>query len=368
MLLLWFQLGSLVPGLSEGEVAQRSASSSVQALRDNPLGAPHKVLQFVPQYFKHQDAWLLRSASAVIGFFVVCCFYYILNHWYTRRVAVLGTLLLACSAWFLHTARLGTSDSMYALLLASVACTVWLQRSRGSVWAVLASAALVITLLYIPGMIWFVVPVMLWQAQRIGKFLSRQNPVWLTFLTLLGVAALVPLGWALYREPALIKTYFGLPQTFPAPLDVFKNIAQIPVQIFFRGPDDPVTWLGTVPLLDWFSTIMFVVGMYAYFFKRRLDRTGLFAYVAITGTVLVGLGGPVTLAVLLPFVYLVVVGGIALMMQQWFTVFPHNPVAKTLGACLMSIAIIMAAYYNINHYFIAWPNAPETKQVFQHKP
>lgn len=368
VMLLWFALGSLVPGMSGNEVFQKTSSATWQALVNNPLGAPYKILQFIPQYFKHQEPWLMRSASAAVGMVVVSCFYYILNQWYTRRVAILGTLLFVCSAWFLHTARLGTESIMYSLLIAAVACTIWLQKSRGSLFAVLVSGVLVIVLLYIPGMIWFVVPAMLWQAQRIGDFLSRQNPGVLTILTLLGVAAMAPLGWGLYQEPSLIRAYFGLPQTFPAPLEIIKNIASVPYHVFVRGPENPEAWLGRLPLLDWFGVIMFAVGAYAYYLKRRLDRTGLLVYVGVAGCVLVGLGGPVSLAVLLPFIYLVVAGGMALMLQQWFTVFPINPVAKTLGACLMTIAVLMSAYYNINHYFIAWPNNTDTKQVFTHKP
>jgi len=367
VVLLWFVLGSLVPGLSESEVFQKASSATWRALLDNPLGAPYKLLQFGPQYFKHQEPWLLRSASAAVGLLTVCCFYYILNQWYTRRVAILGTILFVCSAWFLHTARLGTESVMYTLLIAVVACTIWLQKSHGHILAVLTGGALLIVLLYIPGMIWFVVPALLWQSQRISGLLSRQNPAVLTVLTLLGVVAMAPLGWGLFQEPSLIRAYFGLPQVFPAPLDIIKNTFSVPYHVFLRGPHNPETWLARLPMLDWFSVVMFVVGGYAYYLKRRLDRTVMLVYVGIMGCILIGLGGPVTLAVLLPFIFLVIAGGLALMLQQWFTVFPHNPVAKTLGACLMTIAVLMSSYYNINHYFIAWPNNPETKQVFTHK-
>lgn len=366
--LLWFLLGSLVPGFSDGELVQRGASGTLRSLVDNPLGAPHKILQFIPQHFKHHGPFLMRSASAFIGLFVAGCFYYILNQWYSRRVAILGTVLFVCSAWFLHTARLGTESINYALLLAAAACTVWLQKSRGSTPAVLAGACLIIVLLYIPGMIWFIVPGMLWQSQRIAGFLKRQHASFLTLIALAVVAALAPLGWAVFQNPELVKAFFGLPSSFPTPIEVLKNIIQVPSQLFFRGPDNPEIWLGRLPLLDWFSMAMFVAGAYAYSLNRKLDRTTFMTYIAAVGTLLIGLGGPVTISILMPFVYLVITGGIALMLQQWFTVFPVNPVAKTLGASLMSIAILLAAYYNFNHYFIAWPNAPETKQVYQNKP
>lgn len=184
-------------------------------------------------------------------------------------------------------------------------------------------------------------------------------------LAVIFVGLLLPLLWTFYSNPELIKVYLGLPQAWPSPLEFVKNVANVPVQLFLRGPDSPTTWLGRLPLVDWFGSIMFVIGGYAYYFKQKLDRTRFIVYVFGVGTILVALGGPVTVAVLLPFVYLIIAGGIALMLQQWYTVFPRNPVARITGTVLMTLAVLMSVFYNINHYFIAWPNAPETKQVFQ---
>jgi hypothetical protein len=361
---LWFQLGSLVPGFSDAELKQRATSSTYQALMDNPLNAPHKALQLTAQFLKQTSPFAMRSASAIIGLIIVGCFYYILRNWYSRRVAVLGTFLFASSAWFLHVARSGTDVVMYALLIATVACVIWLQNSKGSILAVLFSALFVLTMLYTPGMIWFIIPIVFWQIRRIGHLLEGQNVSVLTILTLLVAVALAPIGWALYQHPELVKTYFGLPQYFPEWKEIIKNIAEVPLQLFVRGPDNPETWLGRIPLLGWFSTAMFVIGTYAYFFKRKLDRTWFIVYVLVVGTIFAGLGGPVNISILMPFIYLMVAGGMALMLQQWFTVFPHNPVAKTLGAVLMTIAVLVTSYFHISHYYIAWPNSPETKEVY----
>lgn len=364
--LLLFNIGDLVPALSKNEVAQASSSSSVKNIIKNPLGLPHKVPQLVVQKVRPSPA-ALRSVSALIGLFTIGCFYYVLKNWYSRRVASMGALLFATSAWFLHSARTGTDASMYLLLFVAVACVLWLQRTKGSIPSVLASALLVIALLYIPGMIWIVVPVALWQISRVGDILEGQNAGLLTLLSLVILAALAPIGWAMYLDHDLIKTYFGLPQTFPEPIQVLKNIANIPVQLFVRGPDSPESWLGRIPLLTLFSSVMFVVGLYAYFVKRRLDRTKFIAFVLVAGTILAGLGGPVSLAIILPFVYLVAVGGVAFMLQRWFVVFPRNPFARATGTLLMTAAILLASFNGISHYFIAWPNTPITKQVFIHR-
>ncbi|HTE22733.1 MAG TPA: hypothetical protein VK674_06915 [Candidatus Limnocylindria bacterium] len=365
--LLWFGLGDMLPGLSEKEAAQAVSANTVQKLIDNPIGLPHKAVQFATGQLLTGGA-AVRSASALLGLFTLGCFYYVLRSWYTRRVAVLGTLTFATSAWFLHVARLGTDSSMYLLLFGAVACVIWLQRSRGSIPALAVSAFFVITLLYIPGMIWFVVPALLWQIDRISETLRHRNPAILTLLSFLVFVALVPIGWAMYQQPDLIKTYFGLPQAMPDPLQIAKNIAHIPVQLFARGPSNPEQWLGRLPLLNLFVSIMFAIGLYAYFQNRKLDRVGFMLFVLVAGGLLASIGGPVNLAIMLPFLYLVTASGMAHMLQKWFTVFPLNPFARTTGTILMTIVVLLAAFNGFSHYFIAWPNTPGTKSVFQQKP
>ncbi len=366
--LLWFGLGNMLPGLTETEIHQASTSSTTRQLLDNPLGAPHKILQFITQKTL-PGAVGVRSASAIIGIFTIACFYFVLRNWYSKRVAFLSTLTLASSAWFLHTVRSGTDGSMYLLLFGAAACITWLKKSRGKMPAIFASAAFVTALLYIPGVIWFVIPAFLWQASAIVQLLEKRNAAVLTILGIVCLAALTPLGYAMYHNHDLIKLYFGLPQTFPDLdlMEVVRNLINIPAELFVRGPDSPGTWLGRLPILNLFATVMFVIGLYAYFKKRQLDRTPFTIFVFIVGTVLVGFGGPVSVSILLPFIYLVVAAGIALLLQQWRTVFPRNPFARATGTVLLSIVVLLAAYQGITQYFVAWPNTPETKQAHNQK-
>lgn len=214
-------------------------------------------------------------------------------------------------------------------------------------------------------MIWFVLPAGFWQIGRLKEINKHQNTAVLIILCLLLLMLITPLGWAIYQQPDLAKTYLGLPQTMPDPVTVAKDFVMIPVELFVRGPDNAEIWLGRLPLLNIFEGAMFIVGLYTYFKKRALDRTWFVGIVFVVGGLLASLGGPVNIVVILPFVYLVVAGGIALMLQQWFTVFPRNPFAHGVGSLLVTAAVALSAFYGFSHYFIAWPNTPATKQVHQ---
>jgi hypothetical protein len=114
-----------------------------------------------------------------------------------------------------------------------------------------------------------------------------------------------------------------------------------------------------------FVSALFVLGCYAYYFQRRLDRTKILFGAMGLISILVALGGPVPVFLLVPFVYIVATAGMALMLQQWFTVFPRNPFARTVALLLIVSCVAFSIFYNTQHYFVAWPKSPATKAVFQ---
>lgn len=365
--ILWARLGSLVPGLSPTEVSQYGSTAMTKTVLENPLYLPQKILQLTGYVFGLDPVIALRGASTVLGILVLVALYYVLKAWYSQRIALLGSILLLTSGWFLHVARHGSTAASYMCLFLAFACIVWVQKSRASALSVLASATVLLALLYTPGMIWFVVPLVAWRAKWILQRLGMQKPLVIAFCVLGGVLAITPLILALTAQPGLVRTYLGLPESWPSIVTVLGQIVAVPFHIFARNTLGYELQLSSLPLVSWFTGAMFAIGTYAYFFKRRLDRTWTLVYIFAAGTILIGLGGNVQVSLLLPFVILVATGGIALMLQQWFTVFPRNPFARTMGLALILIAIGTTAYYGTSKYFVAWSNAPETKRVFQHK-
>lgn len=361
---LFFQLGGLVADFAPQELAVRESSSSLQRIIDNPVNAPHKLGQLVLQTVGFNGPMAMRSVSALYGLLVIFLFFSVLRHWFTMRMAILGTVLFAVSSWFLHVARLGTPDILQAGILALVACGLWLRFSKQRSWAILIASLVAIVCLYIPGMVWFVIALAIWQGPIILKELKRMPALPIILTGLASLVLLAPLIIASFRRPMLLANLAGLPEQFIGWQAIGKNFISIPVQLFARGPDNPVLWLGRLPILDVFSIAMFVLGTYYLYFRRRLDRTKLLLGILVVGSLLTALGGLVSLTILLPFVYIIITVGLSLMLQQWFTVFPRNPLARSLGVVLLSAALLVTVYYHTTRYFIAWPNNPQTQQAF----
>jgi hypothetical protein len=362
--LLFFRIGSLLPGYSASEVQTYHASSGFRHIFEHPTDAPFTLVTHLMTLISEHSFLLTRLTAVLFGLATLIAFWWLLQHWYDRRVAFFGTVLFGSSAWFLHTTRFGAPDVLMFLVVMLIACGVWLKKSSNPI-ALFLCFGLGTALLYVPGMVWVVVLGVIWQWRTIDRIF--RSHLWLVTLGGLFLAsALAPLGLALYRSPEIWKTLIGLPATgWPQLGEVLSNLYQIPMAFLFRYVDaSPETWLGNLAILDIFSIAMLFLGGYVFVRHASLQRVKLMAWAMVAGITLVSLGGGVSLSVLVPFVYILIAAGVGLLCNRWFEVFPRNPIAHILGLVLVSLAVLTACSYQLRHYFVAWPRNPETRSVY----
>jgi len=360
---LFWQLASLLPGYSAIEVATYNGAQHLRALLDNPINAPFYLAVKAAGYAFADNLVAARVAAAAAGVVVLGAFAILLRRWHGKWTAVIGTVLFGLSAWFLHAARLGSPEVMLFVVFLLTVSGYWLRRTNH--WlALLCCFLLVGVALYTPGMIWFVALGLLWQWKTIDA-VFKKHLVIVTLGALLLFAALVPLGWALYHNHALVMPLLGLPTDWPTPLAMLENIFKVPYHLFVRNEANPVGWLGTAPILDVFSLTMFVLGGYIYLKKIRLLRTPLFLSVFILTGVLMAVGSSVTFTVIIPFVYLVIATGVSRLIDMWMDVFPRNPIARSVGWIAVAAIVVLACSFQLTHYFIGWPEAAATHEAFK---
>jgi len=359
--LVW-RIGSLVPTYNTNEAASFLMSRSLEGLFNMPLNAPFYLVVKALSFVFPNDLVATRLAAVVFGFGTLILFALLLRQWHGRRTAVIGTLLFGLSAWFLHTARFGAPEVLYFGIFALAACGFWL-RQTGSRLALITSLALTALMLYVPGMVWFIVLGVIWRWKVIDRAFKKHLAT-VSATTLLFLGALVPLALALYKTPALIKPWVGLPADWPTPVEMGRNLLEVPYHLLVRGEATPATWLGTAPILDVFSLVMFIVGGYLYLRHGKLARTPLFLGIAVVMAALMTIGSPISFTVIIPFMYLLVAAGTSHVLGEWFKVFPRNPIARTIGTGVMYIVIGLACVYQLTHYFAGWPHAQATHDAY----
>jgi uncharacterized membrane protein len=364
VLLLFFALGSLVPGYSQSELSALQASGRVSDILHNPVFLPHKLALFLIESAGQYSPWATRAVSALLGLVIIMLFYRIARQLFTARMAILATLLFASSTWMLQVMRMATPEVAYLFALALVWCGLQVRNSQFGLKQFIVCGLVCVLLIYTPGMALVVIALLLWQSKSIAKVLARQ-PLPVTAGVLCGmVILLMPLLYGLVLHPNLLLTLAGLPDHLGSLSDFGLRLAHVPYWLFIRGPAGAGQWYDKSPVFDLFSAAMIIIGLYALAKQYRLDRTIVIFVFLLLGSVLVALNGPVTFSIMVPFMYLLIAAGISLLLDRWFSVFPRNPLAHNVGATLLTVGILLAGFYQISHYFIAWPNTPATKAAF----
>lgn len=365
--LLWYRLASLVPGLSGPEAISLQGTGSLKAILLNPVFLPYKLAQYGLLKLGFDSVLAIRSVSALFGLITVLLFYFVLRLWYTKRVSVLATLLLCSSAWFLHIARIATPSILFplcaALLLLYGASVRASKRNR--YWIILG-AAVATAVIYVPGLIWLVACLILWQRRYIAEVV-KPLAIWQRIVALLlGTVILMPLVYASVHDLHVLQNILAIPLYFE-PMRWLTNAYRVPKLLFIRGPLNPAIWVGVMPLLDIFMMGMFFLGLYNYYLRKNLVRTSvLILFFAVT-VLLLTVSTTVVIGLLIPAVFLIITAGITFFLQQWMTVFPKNPVARSIGFVLILSAISISVLFQLKSYYVAWPLAPATKATYRLK-
>jgi hypothetical protein len=362
-----YKLGSLSGGLSSGEITASTQPVGWHGIYHQPWFLPLKLARSVVfAIFPSHGQTLTRLPNILFGALSVGAFFVLARLWYGLRIAGFASLLFATSAWTLHVTRLASFDVMYfaalpLLLLSLVAIRKYFNYSLIYLLIILTW----LVLLYIPGLVWLVLLTAIIQRGYVADGWHELEGKW-RLLTVFGFLFILPL--LIYRITNLtnLRYWLGLPSHFAAPQEILKQLAAVPVHLFVRGPQYPDIWLGKAPILDIFVLCMCFAGI--YFFIEHFDafRSRVIFSYFVVGTILVALAGPVTISLLVPVAYVVAATGLAFLLHDWLKRFPLNPLPRTLGLSLITIAVILSSIYNVRAYFIAWPHNDATVTAFRY--
>lgn len=361
-----WRLGSLTPYSGE-EVAAKGASATLDALIQNPVNLPHKLLQFGAQQLGLDGPLSLRAVSVVFALLLLGCFFVVVKWWFDRRVALLSSVALAASPMLVIAARSATPRIMLAGgLMVCVAVYLWVLAAERTLLAALLCLTVATALAaYIPGMIWVLATGIIFFLPRLLSIAARLYKLLPYGLVLLWLTLISPIAWSSYRNPDLLNELLLIP---PVLLPLGEAVAEIiwtGLGLVWRTRDNLPSTLGTLPVLGIFPLVMAVFGIASIFSQYRRRRS--YVLVALVGIVIVvsGLREQFELIlIILPLLYIFVAAGIQLLLKEWFTIFPRNPFARALALMLFGLTLGVHLLYGARYSLLAWPQAPETRQQF----
>ncbi len=362
--LMLYKLQSLTPGLSPAEIATYQNASSLSIITDNMVNAPYKLSVFLSTQII-DSTFGLRLVGAMVGALTIIVFYFLIRSVVGPIVSIAVTAMFASSTLLLVMSRTATAYVMLLSLFIVFASGFYIRfGKRKDVGWIVAAVALGLSL-YVPGMIIFILPAVIWQFRNIKKSFERlETPVIVASSVAFGVLC-VPLIVSLIRDPNLWRGYLGFPETFASISDMIRHSAAAISSIFVMTPIDSSYWLGRQPVLDVFAVTMFIIGTFALISQYKLDRLWTILGILAIGVAWIGITtNRYGILVLLPFIYVVIGIGVQKLINQWLSVFPKNPIARYTGAALLATAIVVTINFQLHRYFVAWPNNQATKQTF----
>ncbi len=363
-LLVIYRLESSPKAASQKERQYVTSASSLKAVYDNPIDAPHKLLVLAANKVFNPRLFYLRSVSIVIALAVSICFYLLCRHWFGTTIALMSSVVFLISPFVLAPARAITPEILRFSPLIILAIYYWHLRTRHKDMAWIGLLLAAGTALYIPGMFWWIAGAMLICRKQLlttaGKISQPAAAAGLLTLAL----SIVPIVLALVRDWRFLYQYLLIPHSLPQPIEFLKHLAWMVLSLFFRTPYHEPILIGRLPLLSVMQLALVVFGSYALYSAARQKALWLSASL-ILGILLAALNNDIKLLFFsLPALGIFMAAGLRYLYIEWRSVFPKNPIPKGLAIAMLAAVVAIQGLYGLTYSLIAWPAAEPTKQAY----
>jgi hypothetical protein len=363
-LYIW-RLGTIVPGMSPAETAERASSSSLNFIGRNPVNAPHKIVQLAFQHFGHTGAFWMRSVSVFFAFVFLAALFLTLRKWFGSFVAIVGTLLLGCTPWIIILARNATGDIMLLSPILAIFAYTILTRSKDR--QILAWYVFIVSLavaLYAPGVIWFVALAFVLGNRQFLKAVSNLKALNAIIGFALLILLVLPLAYGAILHPSAAKNLFLIPSNFTGWLEIAKSFVWSLSALAFRTRQHIEYIVGTLAILNIAQLVLAVIGFYAMNKSARRE-----AYVAliliIIGIVFAAINrNVVLLTICFPAFAILDAAALRFLYIKWSRVFPVNPLPRALAVILITLLIFAHLGYGLRYALAAWPHNQATRKVY----
>lgn len=365
---LGMQLSTLVDGQTTYETATVSELSNFPNPTERMINAPY----LLPAYIlgTQLDSLLngARITSAIYAIFATGALFFVLKRWFSVQIASITSLLFVTSSWVLALSHQATPLILLVFtplfLLMTLSLFVSTRNHIAKAFVLLCLS--IVYALYVPYMLWLVGIIVVATFTLYKGQLRAIHKKTIAVTAFVCGVLLLPLIISLVSYPGQMKELLGVPQYIPSFSEYASNWLHQISTLFFVAKPFPELYVGRLALLDIFSVTMVALGTY-YIVRYMPTHRRMLLGVAIGILVfLVPLQTPFQLAMALyiPFIYIAIASGIYELLKQWFTYFPRNPFARNTAVVLVALLIGLSTLYNLQRFYIAWPNTSETNAVY----
>ncbi len=368
LFILLFRINSLPNGINAIEAANLKLKLGWHGIFNQPLNLPINFLRSLDyKIFQPISSLLLiRLPNLILGFIAIIEFSVVIFLWYGKKTIIFGSLIFASSAYILHISRFASNDVEYLFGMTTLLLISALLRLDIKNYVLYLMGLGLSIMLFIPGFIWLVIIILIFNRADITELFKALNKPYQKLLTVLAfLLPLVLLIQAFMKYPRYLTFWLGYQsnQAFNITA-ILKNILKVGADLVIQGPNQPSIWLGRLPILDIFGITMTLIGLYFYIKHFKSPRSKLLLSLLLGSVLVIGVGNVLSIAALIPVIFIILVAGISYCMHRWLKYFPKNKVMRGFGYSLIGIAVLLSITFNLRTYYIAWASDPATKTSF----
>jgi len=345
------------------ELQTAKDSSSFQAIIDNPVNAPYKIATFGMTAIS-PSVRMVRAVSYIFYIGACIAMFYALRHWHTLQTSIITTAAFATNSVVMATGRLGTTLITVMSFFIFSSMLLWQVHTHSNKFVPIVVLVALGSLLYTPGAVWFFLILSVVYFNRFKKLFYNVKKPTIFFGIAISVILITPLILSFFRNTETLNQWLLIPSNLDL-AEIPRAILRVPSAFIYRMPSEPLINVGRLPIFDIASGILFLIGLNAYRRKLKLDRTKVMIG-SLFVAVVVGAMGELTVSIilLLPFAYSIIAAGIEYLLDEWYSVFPRNPYARSFGLILITTVVLFSIYYQMTKFFVVWPQTPETRTVY----
>lgn len=366
--LVFAALVFLMPLVTPGGINREEMASVVSSeelsfstfAEGNVVDLPFRLLQRLSVSLFGLTSYSVKLPAIVVGSVTGALLILLLNRWFKTNVALLASLFVAMSAFFLLETGTGTPTVMF---LFWTVLALWLGaklvgEKNPKYPLVLALVATLALSCYSPLFVYLVVLVgIVVVTQPHLRFFIKYFKKWQIGLAgAIFFVLLAPLVFGAIVNGATLQRL-----VLSSGGDYLVNIETAYAPFFAFGASSVGAVLS--PLFGMATAALVVIGLITSvgkFSNSRSVVTGALVFFAIVAS---GLNPHMSLVMFVP-ILLLVASGIEFTINRWYDLFPENPYARLFGVAPIALFVGISLASGMTHYFYGYRSVPAVAREF----
>ncbi|MDO4871975.1 MAG: glycosyltransferase family 39 protein [bacterium] len=349
-------------GLTNAEVESATFSANLdfsQIFSAQILNFPFRILQKISIGIFGLSNFSIKLPAILISFATIFAIIRLAHIWFERGTATMASIIAITSSQFFFIAQNGTPDILYIFYPILLILAGGLFMESRKITPLIVGFFVLALSFYTPLTIYIVLAMLLTilAHPRLRLMITREIKKARIFGTFALFLLLAPLAVAIFFEPAMLKTIFGIPDS----LNLFENFNLLISNLFSFSSSNSGGVIA--PIINPAAAILIAIGLYFTFSAKYTAKSYL---VNIWSLILLAVCviNPNLTTILFTPILLLTITGLQSLIQTWYMLFPKNPYARVFGLFPIVFFVVSLLLTSLNHFQQSYVHSPEVAQNF----